>query len=363
MGSAALYHLAGRGLRVLGLERFDLIHEHGSSHGLTRIIRLAYAEHPSYVALLHRSYQLWRELERQAREQLLFITGSIDAGPADGQIFPGALKSSELHGLPHEVLNGSELHRRFPGYRLPSTTQCLYQPDGGYLLPERCNLSHIGLALSRGAQIRCREAVLEWSVSGAGVRVRTTQGRYEAGALVICGGAWAGQLVPELAGLAVPERQVLGWFQPNRPELFLPETFPVFNLEVDEGRYYGLPSVLLPGFKLGKYHHRRERVDPDRVNREPDQVDEDLLRSFVGRYFPDAAGPTVMLKVCLFTNTPDEHFILDLHPDHPQVAIAAGFSGHGYKFCSVVGEIMADLLQRGQTGHDIRLFRLSRFGS
>jgi sarcosine oxidase len=178
---------------------------------------------------------------------------------------------------------------------------------------------------------------------------------------VICGGAWASKLIPELGSLAVPERQVLAWLQPSRPELFRPEVFPVFNLEVEEGRFYGLPSFLIPGFKLGKYHHRGERVDPDRMNREPEPADEALLRSFARRYFPEGAGATVMLKVCLFTNTPDEHFILDLHPEHPEVAIAAGFSGHGYKFCSVIGEIMADLAQHGKTRHDIELFRLARF--
>jgi sarcosine oxidase len=362
MGSATLYHLAARGLKVLGLERFDLLHEYGSSHGLTRIIRLAYAEDPSYVALLQRAYKLWRELEQRAGERLLYITGSIDAGPADAAIFPGALRSSELHGLKHEVLNGLELRRRFPGYHLPVSTQSLYQPDGGFLLPERCNLAHVNAGLALGAEVRCQAQVLEWGVSGAGTWVRTEGGRVEAEKLVICGGAWAGYLVPELQRLAVPERQVLGWFQPDRPEYFRPESFPVFNLEVEEGRFYGLPSFLIPGFKLGKYHHRGEVVDPDRMNREPELEDEQLLRSFAARYFPEGAGPTVMLKVCLFTNSPDEHFILDLHPEHAQVAIAAGFSGHGYKFCSVIGEIMADLIQGGETRHDIGLFRLGRFG-
>ena len=361
MGSATLCHLAGRGLRVLGLERFDLLHEYGSSHGLTRIIRLAYAEHPSYVALLRRSYQLWRELEQRAGERLLHITGSVDAGPADGWVFPGALKSSELHGLEHQVLDGAQLQRRFPGYRLPATIQCLYQPEGGFLLPERCNLAHVNEALTLGAEIHCREPVLEWGVSQSHVWVETAERRYEAERLVVCGGAWAAKLIPELERLAVAERQVLGWFEPSRPEYFRPESFPVFNLEVEEGRFYGLPSFLIPGFKLGKYHHRGEVVDPDRVNREPEREDEELLRAFVRRYFPDGNGPTVMLKVCLFTNSPDEHFILDLHPDHPEVVIAAGFSGHGYKFCSVIGEIMADLVERGETHHDIGLFRLNRF--
>lgn len=362
MGSATLFHLARRGLRVLGLERFDLLHEHGSSHGLTRIIRLAYWEHPTYVALLRRSYELWRELEGLANERLLHITGSVDAGPPGSSVFKGALRSSELHGLPHEVLNGAELHQRFPGYRLPRDMQCLYQPDGGFLLPERCNVAHVAQALAKGAETHFREPVLEWGLTSRQVWVRTSKARYEAGRLVICAGPWADKLVPELHGLAVPERQVLAWLQPRRPEHFLPDTFPVFNLEVDDGRYYGFPSFLVPGFKFGKYHHLGEKVDADAVNREPEPRDEALLRAFATRYFPEGAGATLMLKSCLFTNSPDRHFILDLHPSYPEVAIAAGFSGHGYKFCSVVGEIMADLAQHGETGHDIGFFRLGRFG-
>jgi sarcosine oxidase len=361
MGSATLFHLANRGVRVLGLERFDLVHEYGSSHGLTRIIRLAYWEHPSYVALLRRSYELWWELETRAGEQLLYITGSVDAGPPGSSIFQGALRSSELYGLPHEVMDGDELHRRFPGYGLPRTMQCLYQPDGGFLLPERCNVAHVAQALARGAEVHCREPVLEWGVAGEHVWVRTDRTRYEAGRLVICAGPWASKLIPELADLAVAERQVLAWLQPIHPEHFEVSTFPVFNLEVEEGRYYGFPSFLVPGFKFGKYHHMGENVDPDTVNREPRPDDEELLRSFALRYFPHGAGPTLMLKGCLFTNSPDRHFILDLHPDHPEVAIAAGFSGHGYKFCSVVGEIMADLAERGESRHDIGFFRLGRF--
>ncbi|MGH7545298.1 MAG: N-methyl-L-tryptophan oxidase [Gemmatimonadota bacterium] len=363
MGSATLYHLARRGRRVLGLERFDLLHEHGSSHGLTRIIRLAYFEHPAYVPLLLRAYELWRELEADCGERLLHITGSVDAGTGGSRVFEGARLSCEAHDLPHEMMDGAELSRRFPGYRLPKEIQCLHQPEGGFLLPERCIAAHATLALARGAELRAHERVLEWGVRGDDVWVRTERGRYEAARLVICAGAWAAKLVPELERLAVPERQVLAWLEPKHPELFTPERFPVFNLEVEEGHYYGLPAFLVPGLKLGKYHHRGEIVDPDAEPREPDGEDEELLASFARRCFPDGAGRTSMLKTCLFTNSPDGHFILDVHPKHPQVAIAAGFSGHGFKFCSVVGEVMADLVQRGESTHDLTPFRLGRFAS
>jgi sarcosine oxidase len=361
MGSAALYHLARRGLRVLGLERYNIPHEMGSSHGLTRIIRLAYYEHPAYVPLLRRAYELWRQLELTAGERLLFITGSIDASREDGEVFRGSKASCDLHHLPHDILDSRALQQRFPGYRLPRDIVALYQPDGGFLLAERCVVAHVQAALDLGAEVHAQERVLGWEPQGHGVVVWTDRGRYQADRLVVCAGPWAAKLVPELAGLAVPERQVLAWFQPRHAALFQPAQFPVFNMAVEEGRYYGLPVYGIPGLKVGRYHHLEQRIDPDRMDRDVHRDDEELLRRFTARYFPDADGPTMALKTCLFTNSPDEHFILDLHPQYPQVSIAAGFSGHGFKFCSVIGEIMADLAQRGDSRHDLGLFRLQRF--
>lgn len=361
MGSATAYHLARRGKRVLGLERFDIPHGMGSSHGVTRIIRLAYYEHPSYVPLLRRAYDLWRELETGAHEQLLHITGSIDAGPPGSQCFEGSLLSCELHDLPHEVLDGAALHRRFPGYRLPNTHLALLQPDGGFLLSERCIVAHVLAAMAHGARIQARERVLGWEPRGDGVRVTTDRGSYEADRLVISAGAWASELAPGMEGLVQAERQALAWLQPLRSDLFVPERFPVFNLQVEEGRYYGFPIYSVPGFKFGRYHHLEEVGPADTLDRECHPRDEALLRSFADRYFPDGAGPTMSLKACMFENSPDEHFILDLHPSCQRVAVAAGFSGHGFKFCSVIGEIMADLAEHGDTRHDIGLFRLARF--
>jgi sarcosine oxidase len=361
MGSAAVYHLARRGRRVLGLERFDIPNEMGSSHGLTRIIRLAYYEDPAYVPLLQRAYVLWRDLERATGDHLLHITGSVDAGPPGSAVFEGSRRSCVLHDLPHEVVNSAELTRRYPGYHLPAETMAVLQPDGGFLLPERCIVAHVTAAQALGAEVHGREQILDWEPLDGGVRVHTTRGVYEAGRLIVTAGPWAATLLPQLATLARPERQVLAWLQPSRPALFTPERFPVFNLVVPEGRFYGFPIFGIPGFKFGKYHHLEEQVDPDRVDRECHPRDEAVLRAFAERYFPDGAGPTMSLRVCLFTNSPDEHFIVDRHPEHPQVVIAAGFSGHGFKFCSVIGEILADLAGEGPTPHDIGLFRLARF--
>ncbi|HWQ14719.1 MAG TPA: N-methyl-L-tryptophan oxidase [Roseiflexaceae bacterium] len=360
-GSAALYELARRGRRVLGLERFDIPHEMGSSHGHTRIIRLAYYEHPSYVMLLRRAYELWRELQARVGEQLLHITGSIDAGPADSWVFKGSFQSCIEMGLPHEVLTGAELGRRFPGYRLPPGHMALLQPEGGFLLPERCIVAFVTAAQSLGADVRAREAVVAWEPHGAGVRVHTSRDVYEADRLVITAGSWNGELLPELRGIITPERQVLAWLQPTRPELFAPERFPVFNLLVDEGRYYGFPVFGIPGFKFGRYHHLEEAVAPDDYDREPNQQDEEILRAFAELYFPEGAGPTMTLKSCMFTNTPDGHFVIDRHPRHPQVVFASPCSGHGFKFASVLGEILADLAEREETRHSIDLFRLDRF--
>jgi sarcosine oxidase len=359
MGSATLYYLARRRRKVLGLERYNIPHEMGSSHGITRIIHLAYYEHPAYLPLLRRAYELWRELQQHAGEQLLFLTGSVDAGPPDSPVFEGSRQSCEVYNLPHEVLTAKQLNRRFPGYRLPAETMAVFQPEGGFLMPERCIVAHVVQAQALG-EVHAREPVLGWEPLRDGVRVRTGRAIYEADRLVIAAGAWLSKLVESLAVVAVPERQVLAWFQPRRPALFVPEQFPVFNLLVEEGRFYGLPVYGVPGVKLGRYHHLGEIVDPDRMDRECHPHDEQVLRTFAERYFPEGAGPTMALRACLFTNTPDEHFILDLHPDYPQVAIASPCSGHGFKFCSVVGEIMADLAERGQTQHDISMYRLAR---
>jgi sarcosine oxidase len=361
MGSAAVYHLARRGSRVLGLEQYDIPHDHGSSHGVNRIFRLAYYEHPSYVPLMQRARRLWLDLETTTEEKLLHVTGSVDAGPGDGPVFRGSLESCLIHGLDHEVLDSASLASRFPGYRLPEEHMALFQPEGGFLTSERCIVAHVAASLLHDADVRTRERVIAWRPTpGGGVQVTTDHDAYEAGALVVASGAWTGAMLPQLADLAVAERQVLGWFQPRRPELYSPDRFPVFNLAVDEGRYYGFPEFGVPGFKIGLYHHLGERTTPETIDRRVNDRDEMVLRQAVSAYFPDADGPTVALETCMFTNSPDEHFIIDHVPDHSQVTVAAGFSGHGFKFASVIGEILADLALGDDTAQDISMFRIDR---
>lgn len=367
MGSATCYYTAKRGKRVLGLEQFDIPNNRGSSHGHTRIIRLAYYEHPSYVMLLKRAYELFHELENRTGEKVLHYTGSIDAGPADSWVFKGAFQSATQYDLPHEVLTGLELAQRFPGYRFPHDIMALYQPQGGFLTPEKCIVSYVNAATALGAEIHGREKVLRYEpTASGGVRVVTDRDEYFADSLVITAGAWDANLLPHLRGLAVPERQVLAWLQPQKPELFTTSNFPVFNVLVPEGRFYGFPQYSIPGFKFGKYHHFEEVGNPDTLIQgdegEPRPDDEAMLREFAGRYFPDATGPTMSLASCMFTNTPDGHFIIDQHPSLPQVAYASPCSGHGWKFTSVIGEVLSEIADLGHTRWDIGLFRADRFG-
>ena len=364
MGSATLYHLARRGLRVLGLEQFTIPHAFGSSHGLTRIIRMAYFESPRYVPLLRRSYELWDRLQIEAGEPLLHMTGSIDAGWEGSRTVSGSLDACREHALDFELLTAAQLHVRHPGYELPPGMVAVFQPQGGLLVPEGCVVAHVAGARRAGATVLENQRVLGWDASAAGVRVRTAGQSYDAARLVIAAGPWARTIVPALSELAVPERQVVMWTAVEDESLFELDRFPVFNLQAshdDSEHYYGFPLHGRRGFKIGRYHHRRERGNPEDLSRQTDAEDEELLRTALRRFFPKANGRPLALETCLFTNSPDGHFILDHLDGLPHVAIAAGFSGHGFKFCSVIGEIMADLVTEGQSPLDLRMFSAARF--
>jgi sarcosine oxidase len=364
MGSATLAELAARGARVLGLERASVPNDQGSSGGVTRIIRLAYAEDPRYVPLLHDAYARWRALEARVGERLLHITGGLDAGDVDSASVQGSLEACRVHDLPHEWLAGSEVRRRFPGLRIDDEMGAVYQPDAGVLLSGRAVAGLAAIAIEDGATIHAHEPVLAWHADDGGVTVTTDRAVYRARRLIVSAGAWLGALVPELRPLAVPERQVLIWTQPRVPTHYALGAFPIVVLDVPEGRFYGFPVHAVPGFKLGLYHHRSQVVDPDAWRRDAvDAADEEVLRRGLRAYLPDADGPTLALRTCLFTNTPDEHFILDSLPGMPQVVIASPCSGHGFKFAPVVGSIVADLALEGATGREIGMFGLRRFAS
>jgi sarcosine oxidase len=359
VGSAATYHLADRGLDVLGLERFDVPHTRGSSHGSTRIIRRVQHEDPGYVPLVERAYQLWRDLEARTGRDLLHVTGSVHTGPPGSGVVEDARAACDPHGVPYESLSAAEVNERFPGYDLPEAFGAVYQPDGGFLDCEQCTIAHVEAAHDAGATVRARERVLDWSETTDGVRVRTDKGRYAADELVLTAGPWTRELFPDLAAEAVPVRAVMAWFQPESPELFAPERFPVFVLRDEHGGGYGFPQHDVPGFKLG-VSDPTPVVDPNTMDREPTRAEEELHRRFAERYFPAGAGPTVGLTTCIWSMSGDEHFVLGRPPGHDAVTVGAGFSGHGFKFASVTGELLADLAAADETAHDYAMFDVNR---
>ena len=362
MGSATLFHLARSGARVLGLEQFGIPHQFGSSHGSTRIIRLAYSEGDEYVPLLRSAYEYWRELETISGKSILHLTGGLDIGPKNSWTIEGSRQSCLTHGLEFEELDNIEINRRFPGYQLPESLQAIYHRDGGYLLSELAVETYAEAAKAEGAEVQTEEAVRSWKCDGDGLRVETDAGEYRALKLVITAGPWVGQLVEPLRHLCRVERQVLLWTEMLEPKLFEPASFPVFNMESPIGRFYGFPDHRGEGFKIGKYHHLEQQVDdPASVDRECHPEDEGVLREAIKQYFPSANGEARELTTCLFTNSPDEHFILDRYPGERDVFVAAGFSGHGFKFCSVIGKVMTEFCLDRQPSWDIRRFGLQRF--
>jgi sarcosine oxidase len=363
MGSAAAYELAGRGKKVLGLERFSPAHDRGSSHGRSRIIRQAYFEGPEYVPLLLRAYELWEQLERETGHELMTLTGGLMIGREDGDLVSGSVASADEHDLPYELLDVGEMRRRFPAYAPGPDTVALYEERAGFVRPEETVKAHLDLAGSSGADLRFEEPVLSWEATDGGVRVETPESVYEAERLVISPGAWAPRL---LASLGIPlevTRQVMFWFEPtNGLEPFLPARFPIFIWEPDDGNmFYGFPVQDDDrGVKAAFFRADSVPTTPETIDREVREEEIDFIRSYLARHVPDLAGRCLDARACMYTNTPDEHFVISVHPDHPQVTIACGFSGHGYKFCSVVGEILADLATEGSTPRPIDLFSPGR---
>jgi sarcosine oxidase len=362
MGSAALHHLARRGVRVVGIEQFTPGHDQGSSHGETRIIRLGYFEHPSYVPLVRAAVPLWRALERETGTPLLQITGILEIGAPDGTLVAGTLRSAQTHGLRHEVLDAAEVTRRFPVFRLPPHVVGVFQPDGGILAAEAAVEAQLALALAAGAEVRTHETVRAIEPASAGVRIVTDRGTITAGQAVVAAGGWIKQLLPDLPVPIRVTRQVVGWFAPSDPALFARERCPVFMIENPDGMFYGFPAGPRPGIKFAKHHHADEAVDPSAAARPMDGADEAVLRSALAAHVPAANGALLDAQTCRYTMTPDGDFILDRLPGAPAVIVASPCSGHGFKFAPVVGDIIADLVTQGATPHDISRFRLARFG-
>ena len=360
MGSAAVAALARRNVRVVGIDRFAPGHDRGSSHGATRVIRLGYFEHPSYVPLVRAACSLWRELEARSGAALLTVTGILEMGAPGSELVAGTLQSAQRHGLPHDVLDAAGVMKRFPALRVPDGFIGVLQPDGGFLRAEPAVAAFQAVARQAGAELRMEERVLGVEPQGGGVRVTTERGEVIAGCAVVAAGPWLTSLLPQAPVPVRVTRQVLAWFEPADRSRFAAGRFPVFLLQNEDGVFYGFPADAA-GVKIAKHHHLDETVDPDAADRAVSAADEAVIRGFLKTHLPDADGPLRAARTCLYTMAPDGDFIIDRLPGHPQIIVASPCSGHGFKFAPVIGEILADLAVAGQTDYDISRFPLTRF--
>ncbi|MCT7660094.1 N-methyl-L-tryptophan oxidase [Mycobacterium deserti] len=357
MGSAAAYHLAARGQRVLGLEKFGPAHTRGSSHGGSRIIRQSYFEDPVYVPLLLRAYELWDKLAADTSKEVYRLTGGLFIGAPDSLTVAGSLRASRQWDLPHEILDATEIRSRYPNFRPRPDDIALYEAKAGFARPEMTVQAHIDLAEHAGAELHFGEPVVEWGESSAGVTVSTERGAYTAGQLVICPGAWAPQVLAEFGIPITVERQVLYWLNPiDGIGPFVDH--PIFIDENAAGeQIYGFPAIDGPDGGVKVAFFRKGIVcTPETIDREVHDREIAEMRSRVSELLPALDGPCVHSATCMYSNTPDEHFVIARHPDSQNITVACGFSGHGFKFVPVVGEILADLAIDGQTGHPIALF-------
>ncbi|MGA2539559.1 MAG: N-methyl-L-tryptophan oxidase [Terracidiphilus sp.] len=364
MGSATAYHLAKRHARVLGLDSFTPAHNKGSSHGESRIIRQAYFEAPAYVPLVLRAYELWDQLQQESKKELLFITGGLAIGAENERLVGGCLKSATEHGIPHQVLDVREMARRYSQFSLAETEVAFYEEKAGYLKPEECIRQHLNLASKWGADLRFGEPVLSWTASnsGDGVTVKTEKQTYRAKSLVFSVGAWFAQFAHGFSMPVAVSRRVMFWFKPVRdPRAFDAGVFPIFLWEPERGPlFYGFPRIAETGHPKVAIHSEGDKCTPSKIDRVIHARDELAIRSAIESRIPALNGEVLHASTCMYTMTTDEHFIIDAHPDFPQVIFAAGFSGHGFKFSSVVGEILSELATTRRTSSDISLFSGSR---
>lgn len=363
MGSATLSQLARRGLRVLGIDRFTPPHDMGSSHGLSRIIREAYFEDPRYVPMVRRAYECWHALEAETGQQIFEQTGGLMLGAPECEVVAGARRSAELHGLAHEVMGAADVMSRYPVFQLPADTLGVLEPRAGVLAPEKAIAAALQVARTHGATIRVDEPMQSWSAGRDAVTVTTAAGTYHAARLILSVGAWASEALTPLALPLTVQRNVLYWFSTaGHPGQFAPGRFPIFLYEMEPGiTLYGFPDTG-DGIKVA-LHHYGEASDPDALRRTVSDSEVSFVRSLIERCLPKANGSLRKSAVCMYTNVPDGHFIIDRHPEHPSVIIASPCSGHGFKFASVIGEILADMAADRRVAFDMSLFSARRFSA
>lgn len=363
MGSATAAHLALRGKKVLGLERWAPGHKYGSSHGDSRIIREMYFEHPMYVPLLKRAYYLWGDLSARVDEKLLNINSGLMIGTEDGMLVTGALRSAREHGLEHEVLSPAEVARRYPAFDLRSDLVAVVDPRAGWLDPEQCSAAHMKAAAQNGADLRFEEPVTSWTASNDSVSVVTQHSNYSADYLVLSTGARTQSLLGDLKLSLEVERQAVFWMNPPDPAVYQSRVFPIWAYEYKPGHItYGFPE-LARGVKASVMHSGEIVADADDVDRSVGDDEAAALMDAISPILPALSRAEVRdREVCLFTNTPDHDFVIDFHPEHPRVLVSSACSGHGFKFASVIGEIQADLVTGTTPAFDLTPFRISGRG-
>lgn len=364
MGSATAYALAQRGASVIGIDRFEPPHARGSSHGESRVIRMAYFEDPSYVPLLRLAFEHWRRLEAATGESILTITGILEAGYRGAPLVQGSMRSAIQHDLAHEVLTPRQVRARFPAFSLPADWDCVFQPDGGVLRPERSIQLFLVAAQGLGAHLRFNTAVKSVQPVADHVEVRLQSGEViESGSVVVASGAWISELLPELRSQLTLTRQPLVWFRPDQQDLVRAERMPIFFLQAVDDLFYGFPDLFGSGVKVASHLSGGELAGPDAARQEVTEDERAHLGALLHRYVPGAKGHAYHAATCMYTRAPDGHFVLGLHPRHPQIVMASACSGHGFKFASIFGEVIADLATTQSTDQPIGLFRPGRFAA
>jgi len=364
MGTAAAAHLARRGAAVLAIDRFPVGHARGSSHGQSRLIRLAYFEHPDYVPLLRRARDLWQSLEHDTGRSLLVESGLLTSGPPEGEVLAGTLRSARDHGLTVERFTAREAMARWPAFRIPDGWESVFEAEAGHLAVEACVRGHAEVAIRHGGLIEVDHDVRAWRIEGGGVVVETAKEELAAARLVLCPGPWAGGLL-NLPGIPFTVlRKSLFWYAATGGlTARAAAALPAFAFDTPQGFFYGFPQLDDRGLKVADHSGGQTVADPFAVDRRIDPGEQDLIERWLDTHLPGVGRRRTAHEVCLYTMSPDGHFLVGPHPAHPQVAIAAGFSGHGFKFASVIGEILADLTLDGATRHPIGFLAPSRFAA
>lgn len=363
VGSSALYNLSRRGLDVAGIDRFSPPHNMGSTHGHTRAIRKAYFEHPDYVPLLERCYDLWRELELEAQINLLTLSGILEIGPANGILIDGVKESADLHNLEVDFLTGADVMKRFPGVVVPEGYKAAFESEGGYLFVEQCVESYLSLARSQGASLFTNTTLLGWKQIGDSIRLETTRGVIECGGLVVAGGPWSSSILGSISELQLSlYRKHMYWYANTDQRYLASSGLPVFAFELTSSAstriYYGFPQLNQQGVKIAE-HTRGVLID------QPESTDGDTdpfvgeTEEFLANFLPGVSSDLVSAQSCIYSMSHDENFYVDIHPEYDNVVYAAGLSGHGFKFAPVLGEILTDLVTGTTPAQNIDFLRTS----